>query len=295
MTQYKAHGFTLIELVVVIVIIGILVALSTQLITLPVKSYLDLQRRATLVDTADIALRHIQRDIRQALPNSLRITGDGRVIELLHTIDGGRYRKESATLSTPLPTTGCGSLAEDVLNIPLSDACFEVMGTLSEFNPTELPIANKPKYLVIFNTGDSTGNAYADNINKAKLAQSTNPKIIKFNAFAFPLASPNQHFFIVDTPITYACINNQLLRYDFYTITATQPNPYNSALTGPPAWPGTEFGQGQVQADKIASCHFTYTTGTATRSGLVTLEITLTDAAGESVQLLHQVHVDNLP
>ena len=282
MISSKAHGFTLIELVMVIVIVGILAGLSTQLITLPVTSYLNLQRRTTLVNTADSALRRMQRDIRQALPNSLRITEGGTVIELLHTIDGGRYRKSSATLSSSAslpPDAGCGSLAADVLNIPLSDDCFEILGTLSDEFKSTKPITDQ--YLVVFNTGDSAGNAYADNINKAKLTQlSTN--FIKFNAFAFPLASPEQRFFIVDTPIAYACINKQLLRYDFYPITAIQPN-----------LPSSEFGQ--VQADNIASCEFTYATGTATRSGLVTLKITLTDAAGESVQLLHQVHVDNLP
>ncbi|MFI3199255.1 MAG: type II secretion system protein [Methylococcaceae bacterium] len=280
MTPHKSHGgFTLIELVMVMVIVGILASLTTQLITLPVKSYLDLQRRTTLVDTADSALRHIQRDIRQALPNSVRITGGGSVIELLHTIDGGRYRKASATSngSTPLPPdAGCGSLTADVLNIPFSDDCFEVMGTLSTFKPTDTPM-----YLVVFNTGDSAGNAYTGN-NLATLTPSTNPKIIKFISFAFPLASPNQHFFIVDTSITYACINKQLLRYDFYAITENQPDP-PTAVTG------------QVQADKIASCQFTYAPGTTARSGLVTLEMTLTDETGESVQLLHQVHVDNLP
>jgi len=282
MTPRKAHGFTLIELVMVIVIVGILAGLTTQLITLPITSYLDLKRRATLVDTADIALRRMQRDIRQALPNSLRITGRGSVIELLHTIDGGRYRKASATLTTPLPPdAGCGSLANDVLNIPFSDHCFEIMGTLSEFKSTDTPIANEPKYLVVFNTGDSPGNAYTGN-NQTLLTQSKYPNIIEFSAFAFPLASPAQRFFIVDTPITYACINKQLLRYAFYPITANQPNPPITAL-------------GQVQADNIASCQFTYATGTAARSGLVTLEITLTDETGESVQLLHQVHVDNLP
>ena len=275
MTPSKAHGFTLIELVMVIVIVGILAGLTSQLITLPIKSYLDLQRRTTLVDTADSALRHIQRDIRQALPNSVRITGDGTVIELLHTIDGGRYRKESAP-GNGSTQVGCGSLAADVLNIPFSDDCFEIMGTLSTFKSTDTPM-----YLVVFNTGDSAGNAYTGN-NLATLAPSTNPKIIKFSPFAFPLASPNQHFFIVDTPITYACINKQLLRYDFYSISATQFNP-------PTAVPG------QVQADNIASCQFTYATGTGTRSGLVTLEMTLTDEKSESVQLLHQVHVDNLP
>ena len=74
------------------------------------------------------------------------------------------------------------------------------------------------------------------------------------------------------------------MRYSGYPIVATQPNP------------PTGIGQVvAVQADKIASCLFAYDPGSATRSGLVTLEITLTDAMGESVQLMQQVHVDNVP
>jgi MSHA biogenesis protein MshO len=283
MVPCKSHGFTLIELVIVIVIVGILTALTTQIITLPIKSYFDLQRRTTLTNTAEVAMEHIQRDIRQALPNSVRITGGGSVIEILHTIDGGRYRYKSATSngSEPLPPdAGCGSLADDVLNIPFSDHCFEVIGSLHEFKSTEIPIADEPKYLVVFNTGNSAGNAYMSN-NQARITQSNNPKTIEFSEFAFPLTSPNQHFFIVDTPITYACINNQLLRYSFYPITGNQPNPPTTL--------------GQLQADNIVSCQFSYDPDISAQSGLVSMEITLTDEAGGNIYLMHQIHVNNVP
>ena len=62
--QHK--GFTLIELIIVMVIVSILATMTTDIITLPVKSYIDLERRTTLVDTAEITLRRMQRDIRRA-------------------------------------------------------------------------------------------------------------------------------------------------------------------------------------------------------------------------------------
>lgn len=272
MIQSKSQGFSLIELIMVIVIVGILATMTTKIITLPVNSYLDLQRRTTLVDTAELTLRRMQRDIRRALPNSVRITGGGRVIELLHVEEGGRYRAEQDP-SPSAVTSGCGSLAGDVLDFTLADNCFEVTGSLTVFNPQ----STAGEYLVIYNLSED---AYTGS-NRSTVINSSNAQTVKFNDFKFPLSSPQQRFFIVDTPVTYRCFNNQLLRYSGYDIVATQPNP--------------PTGVGQVQADKIASCLFTYDPGTSSRSGLVTLEITLTDTVGESVQLMHQVHVDNMP
>jgi len=276
MTRYKSQGFTLLELIMVIVIVGILATMTTKIITLPVNSYLDLQRRTTLVDTAELTLRRMQRDIRRALPNSVRITGGGTVLELLHVADGGRYRaRQDSSLSA---TADCTGPVNDVLDFTSStEQCFEVTGSLKPFNPQ----ATAGEYLVIYNLGGVSADSYTGS-NRTTVINSSNAKIIKFNAFKFPYNSPQQRFYIVDTPVTYRCFNNQLLRYSGYAIGSIQPNP-PSGVTG------------QVQADKIASCKFTYDPGTANRSGLVTLEITLTDAMGESAQLMQQVHVDNVP
>ena len=71
---FKTAGFTLVEMVVVIAIVGILAAAATQLIRNPAQSFIDSENRANLTDRADTALRRMARDIRNALPNSVRTT-----------------------------------------------------------------------------------------------------------------------------------------------------------------------------------------------------------------------------
>ncbi len=274
MMRSATKGFTLIELIMVIVIVGILSTMTTRIITLPVKSYIDLERRTTLVDSAEITLRRMQRDIRRALPNSIRVTNGGSVIELLHTMDGGRYRAKKDN-SNP---------SSDILDFTdSSDNSFEVLGPLSN-TPTS------HDQLVIYNLGSTDADAYTGKNRRKIIAPLAKIKLV-FDLSTppkpFPFQSPQQRFFIVDTPITYSCANGELRRYDnsidaSYSISSSAPNLANLSY------------RIQAKANTL-SCSFSYDAGTATRGGLVTLEITLTDAAGESAQLIHQVHVDNAP
>lgn len=260
----REQGFTLIELITVMVVVGILAAMTTDIITLPVRSYLDLQRRTTLVDSAETTLRLMQRDIRRALPNSIRITGGGTTLELLHTAAGGRYRAKPA-----------GDGSGDSLDFTAADGSFDVIGSLSSAPSGEL---------VIYNLGEMSADAYAGN-NRATIKNTSTATLITLtSAKQFPLQSPLQRFFIVDTPITYRCDTaaRTLMRYSGYGITAAQADPPAGVA-------------GQLQANNIGSCAFAYTSAVASRSGLVTLRITLTDSAGESTTLIHQVHVDNAP
>lgn len=262
MRASRQVGFTLIELITVIVIIGILATMSTNIITLPVQAYVDLARRTTLVDNADTALRLMQRDIRRALPNSLRLNAAGTSMELLHTSEGGRYRAQKAS-------DGSGN----TLDFSTADASFDVIGSLNNAPQGEL---------VIYNLGSGEADAYAGT-NRATLASSANTtSIVLTAAKQFPLASPHQRFYVVDTPITYRCDGGRLLRYSDYPISSTAADPPSSVT-------------GQLLVNQVGACQFVYTDGTATNSGLLSLQLTLTDDAGESVFLLHQVHVDNAP
>jgi prepilin-type N-terminal cleavage/methylation domain-containing protein len=66
------RGFTLVELIMVIVIMGVIGGMVSVFMKSPIDAYVDSARRAALTDVADTAVRRMARDIRKALPNSLR-------------------------------------------------------------------------------------------------------------------------------------------------------------------------------------------------------------------------------
>jgi MSHA biogenesis protein MshO len=268
-------GFSLIELIIVIVLTGILASMTTSVLELPIRAYVDSTRRATLTDAAESSLRRLQRDIRRALPNSIRISPDQTTMELLHLVDGGRYRAMPDN-SNPILPTG------DILDFDVNDNAFDVLGELN--NLADITI-NSDR-VVIYPLDSIGSDPYAGDNTSVITAVTTNR--LTFTPFQFPLKSPNQRFFIIDTPVTYRCNttptapdNKTLLRYANYPIQALQP-------LVPAIAPA-------IQANQIASCRFSFNSGSSTRSAVVTIELTLTDEANESVNLIHQVHLDNQP
>lgn len=285
-------GVTLIELAITIALVGILAALIVQFVA-PVRSYIDSSRRAALADTADTALRRIGRDLRLALPNSVRVNGTGKYVEFLLVRTGGRYRADTDPAAT---NTCAGGVADDVLSFSAADTCFKTIGNL--YNPAS-DITTKVTtndYVVVFNLQPGTANANAYEFvgtggNKSKISAATNftnEDRITFASNAFTYESPGNRFFIIEGPVTYGCAGGTLTRYWGYTITATQ-------TPVPPAG-----GNSAIMATGVTDCTFTYDTSIAAQgAGLVTmaLQLNMQDSRGttETVSLYHAVHVNNVP
>jgi len=298
-----ARGFTLIEMIVVIILISILSGVLFTILRGPMRQYVQVQQRAALVDTAETALQRMTREIRLALPNSIRIRSSGSItsIEFLRTLDGGRYRDKPHPAGTPV----CGGPApQDVLSFSASTDCFQVLGTLNNLPVSGGAGANRTSCLqgatdclVIFNTGQLGANAYAgDNIAGIEAATANTITFDIAPLTRFPYKSLNQRFQIVDTPVSFLCDSSsgEILRIDNYDVLSTQP------IDPPPG--STDFIDtattlnSNLLANKVSACNFTYTQGTASRAAMVTLQITIEDPdLGQDVTLLQQAHVDNQP
>jgi MSHA biogenesis protein MshO len=297
----RSRGLTLIELAVTIALVGILAVMVVQFIH-PVRAYIDVSRRAALADTADGALRRIRRDLRLALPNSVRVTTVSGVVylEFLLVRVGGRYRYEAAASSTSGCPAGAGtSVTEDLLQFGAADTCFKTIGNL--YNPAAniSQIVNNSDYVVVFNLqpGTDKADAYQTSCgsacNRSQVtgkANLTNEDRIQFNSNTFTYESPGRRFYVIEGPVTYACdkANGTLTRYWGYAISASQPTP-----------PG---GSTALLANNVNDCLFTYDNVVSAANmgaGLVSMWLKLralgSDGAAEDVNLYHAVHVNNVP
>lgn len=267
------RGFSLIEMIIVIAITGIVGSMVALFLRVPLESYVAQDRRARLTDTADTALRRMARDIRLALPNSVRVTTAGSVVylEFLGTRSGGRYRAQ-----------GDGSLGNDNLDFTVAagDDSFDVLGPGIDMRAGDS--------IAVYNLGIDGADAWkgetlatytggaATNVTNIPIAFKPTPP--------FPLASPGNRFQVVEGPVSYVCDPGAgtLTRFWGYAIAPNQPTP-------PPA-PASSA----LLATRVSACSFDYQPGVTERGGLVSMTLNLS-LADETVRLYANTQVSNQP
>jgi MSHA biogenesis protein MshO len=281
----RMSGMTLIELVIVIVLSAIVVSFMSRLIVIPINAFTAQKQRAQLGDAADSAMRFMARDLRSALPNSVRTSVNGSVtaLEMLATADGARYQDNG-----PLSNAGLS------LDFTMPDAGFS---TTVPFSQITLPYSSSNSYLAIYNIGVPGANAYAlanvmtpaGTTITITAGATANAQLVTLNpAFQFSFGSPGKRVYLVSGPLSYLCDTSSGLvtRYSGYTVSATQPVSAAALIAA-----GASSG---VVATNATGCQFTYASGTSQRVGMATLVLQL-GSNGQVVQLLQQTHLVNAP
>lgn len=292
-TRRGRAGFTLVELVVTMALAGLVAGVLATVVQKPMLAYEQVGRRVRLVDAAENALRHLERDVRGGLPNSLRVAGGGRILEVIPVLDGARYRAQPGVNPSAVDHTA----DSDWLNFT-GDAQWNLLGRWQDLSFTygnPLPGSTR---LAIYST---TPGIYAEAATDAEpgsvtpaatsltiLDDGDEDQLVLSAPFAFLLASPNQRVYVIDEPITYLCDagSQTLTRFSGYGFASAQP-------TNPAAAP-LSSGSAALLAEGVAGCSFTYVPGGSARAGLLTADLRVAEG-NEAVNLLHQVHVENSP
>lgn len=284
-------GFTLIEAIIVILITAVVAGMVAMFIRMPFLAYIDVAARAELTDAAETATRRIARDVRLALPNSVRITNKTPTepyLELLLTKTGGRYLDEDDGitgnyLQFERPSLNCALT-------PLDAGCsFDVLGNMPSA-PLNIVAGDQ---LIVYNLGIEQADAYVGG-NRTTINTVVGNRLTMSNqVFALQspaMRSPTRRFQIVSTPVTYFCeppdkdITGKLWRYWDYPITAVQATP-------------PVGGKRALLADGILECKFDYTNIANLHSALVNVFFKMERPKGDTgvVTLFSQIHVDNTP
>lgn len=287
----RARGVSLVELVVAMVVTGIVVA-AVSYFVYPVQQSVDIAVRAELTDIADTALQRIGRDVRLALPNSVRVDGTGRYVEFLALRTAGRYRADGGggTAGSDCTDDGNGAPDSDQLAFDVSETCFKTIGKLPD-----TPVGGSDQ-LVLNNYGtgfagqDAYTNSPANRVTIATFTAQADRDKIEFAGTTFQRTlhdSVGRRFFVVSGPVSYGCDlgTGTVTRYSGYAIAAAQATP-----------PG---GTAALIASNVTGCTYDYTANVAPQVGLLTLRLTLSKATSsgtpETVSLYHAVHVSNVP
>jgi MSHA biogenesis protein MshO len=297
--RFYVAGFTLVELLTVIIIIGIIGGIVGMFITRPINEYMDIARRAEMTDIADTALRRMGRDIRTAVPNSVRVpSSSSQYLEFLPTKTGGRYRSDSTGVLCSAIT---GNVDNDGLSFSNIDTCFEIIGAAINLSAGDS---------IVVGSTQSDGNPpYQDPTNLACGIPDTSTcirrvvpiagaglqqKVVITSPYTLPFFAnlSSQRFEVIsasEQAVTYACENvggtvdgtGTLKRYSGYGFKTAQLPPASLGVAG------------ILLADKISACNILYSLPNQ-RNGLVAISLTLL-RGGESISLYHEIHVNNLP
>ena len=272
----RQAGFTLVELVAVIVLLGIVAASSTQFILQAVGIYRDSTRRDNLTQTGRFAVERITRELRNALPGSIRVrvAADNSVqcVEFVPVVAATAYLNNIAGTA--------------ISSLDVVDFSQPVSPSYSDDQVVIFPLQGASFY--------AGGSQYRTGLASVSAASGGVRTLTFDSAHRFNNDSPQRRLYIVDQPVSFCASDNSLTRHQgnggSYTYSATQPLPPSN---------GVLLAQYiRLQDDSSSPLDvFFYQNGTPYRNAVVTMDLRFSDAqaADESVSFNQQVVLRNTP
>ncbi len=195
--MHRARGFTLIELIMVIVLLSIVATISVQFVTFSTQGAIDTSDRQQRSLTGVVISEQITRALREALPTSVRT--DGTCIEWMPILAASNYltlpKGASPTSFDAVPLASGGAVSGRIV-------VYGYSGSLYNASNPDPGVISPP----------------------ARMDSSANPAPVTFDDGAshrFKGRSPEKRFYVVDEPRTLCQSGQFLYRYSNYPVSAS--------------------------------------------------------------------------
>jgi MSHA biogenesis protein MshO len=257
-----ARGFTMVELVVVIAVLGVLSVGSVRYLHHVAEGHASAGRRAELAGTARTALARLRVELEGALPASVRASGD--CIEFV-------------------PVLAASTVVEAPVGVP---AATMRLAALDDATVTSARLAVNPTSAAAVHALSHTG--IVSPVAVLSAPDAGNVVTATFGApHAFVALGGTGRVFAVGDPVSFCVDGTRLFRYAGYAFSATQP-----AVAALPASPP---GRGLLASDvEPGATPFAVDGAALARSALVEVSLPLA-RDGDVVREREWVHVRNAP
>jgi MSHA biogenesis protein MshO len=288
--KYQAknqQGFTLIELVTVIVILGVLATGISSFLRFGVQSYTHAADRDALISSARFVVERLNREVRNALPNSIRTNGDkNQCLEFVPIVKSVVY------LDIPVAPEPARDSVDVIMleDNSLTTTQYVAVNALDSVDIYNLD-SGVIKALFVKSVTDDPDNTYEKKIifsNNIDLNEEPPTEII------FNEESPTERLYFLGSPVSY-CVeveDQEIYRYQTYGF-----GPYNSNGT-PNSDPDPEKVLMAKYVDNYAvdDDEFPFQTSKATlqRNGLALIRLKFARNL-EEIVFNNEIQVPNVP
>jgi MSHA biogenesis protein MshO len=258
----RHSGFTLVELIFVLVILGLVASMGSGFVVSALDTYKASSTRHQLLQRGRLVIEQMSRELRMALPNSLRTSASGNCIEFMPVVAASQARSVVPDIANNRPVASS-----------IAVALFDL--TSNGDHVVIAPLTSADVY---------TASNPAARTSLGSLSPGTHTSIPLGGNHRFTRNSASRRVYIGADPVRFCLVGGGLLRYSNYGFST-------SALTD--SNPG---GDSAIMSHAVSTSSqaFTLSAGSEDRNTSAHIQLDFTRDT-LTLALQHQVLVRNVP